>query len=86
MPSVSPGDETTPPGAVPAGAPAPGGGTVPGAPAPQPLPSEAPGGVPIPAAAPAVAEGGGEPDKIDMSLAVVAFLVTVGCVVVLKVL
>ena len=28
----------------------------------------------------------GEPDKIDMILAVVAFLVTVGCVVVLKVL
>jgi hypothetical protein len=37
--------------------------------------------------APAEADvGGGAPDKIDMILAIVAFLVTVGCVVVLKVL
>jgi hypothetical protein len=40
----------------------------------------------VPVAAPATAQGGGAPDKIDMILAVVAFLVTVGCVLVLKVL
>jgi hypothetical protein len=36
--------------------------------------------------APAGVAVGGAPDKIDMILAIVAFLVTVGCVVVLKVL
>jgi len=45
-----------------------------------------PGEVPVAAPAPAAVEGGGAPDKIDMILAVVAFLVTVGCVVVLKIL
>ena len=45
-----------------------------------------PGEVPVAAPALAAAEGGGAPDKIDMILAVVAFLVTVGCVVVLKIL
>ncbi|MEE2715678.1 MAG: hypothetical protein VYD34_06720 [Verrucomicrobiota bacterium] len=85
MASAGPGDETTPPGALPS----PASGPVPGAPAPQPLPGETPAGAPAPGAMPAPAEadvGGGAPDKIDMILAIVAFLVTVGCVVVLKVL
>ena len=84
MPSAGPGDETTPPGALPSLA----SGPVPGAPAPQPLPGETPAGAPIPGVMPTPAgvAVGGAPDKIDMILAIVAFLVTVGCVVVLKVL
>jgi hypothetical protein len=49
------------------------GGPVPGAPAPQP----------VPGAAPAPGAQTAAPDKVELILAVLAFLVTVGAVVVL---
>ena len=49
------------------------GGPVPGAPEPQP----------VAGAAPAPAAQGGAPDKVEMILAIVAFLITVAAVVVL---
>ena len=75
-------------------------GSVPGAPAPAPMLSEEttpPGSVlgapelqptpgAVPAAAPAPVVGGGTPDKVEMILAVVAFLITIGCVVVLAIM
>lgn len=64
----APGVETLAPGGVPMP-----GGPVPGAPVPQPVP----GAAPVPAAAPA------GPDKVEMILAVLAFVVTVGAVVLL---
>jgi hypothetical protein len=49
------------------------------------LPGEAPGGAPAPGVVPSSAgvDGVGAPDKIDMILAIVAFLVTVGVAVIL---
>ena len=77
MPATDPGVDTTPPGGPPAGAPDP-----------MPIPETAPAAASLedPAADPAVASvqaGPAEPDKVEMILAVVAFLVTVGAVVVL---
>ena len=78
-----PGDETTPPGNPPLGAPSSEGGSVPGAPEPQPLPGEVLGSTPSQGAVPTGVETAAGGDKIDMILAVVAFLVTVGFVVIL---
>ena len=72
-----PGEETTPPGPVPADAMPPGSVPVPGAPEPQPTPGAIPGAAPVPVV------GGG---KIEMILAVLAFLITIGCVVVLAIM
>tara|TARA_B100000676_G_C17705487_1_gene643527 strand:- start:477 stop:728 length:252 start_codon:yes stop_codon:yes gene_type:complete len=78
-----PGDETTPPGSPPMTVPPSEGGPVPGAPEPQPLPGALPGSTSSleSASADGAASTGG--DKIDMILAVVAFLVTVGFVIIL---
>lgn len=80
-PIASPGVDTTPPGAPPEGAP------VPGALAPASVPAAADPAAPMPVAADpvqaAVPAGAAEPDKVEIILAVVAFLVTVGAVVVL---
>jgi len=78
-----PGDETTPPGSPPMTVPSPEVGPVPGAPEPQPLPGALPGSTSSleSASADGAASTGG--DKIDMILAVVAFLVTVGFVIIL---
>jgi len=56
-------------------------GSVPGAPAPEPMP----GAAAVPLAAP-MPPGADAPDKIEMILAVVAFLITIGCVVVLAIM
>ena len=69
-PGADPGEETTPPGPVP----------VPGAPNPQPTPGD------IPGVAPAPVTGSGALDKVEMILAVVAVLITIGCVVVLAIM
>ena len=80
VPAAGPGVDTTPPGVVPAGAPSPMPGAVPEmAPVavdPAMDPAMAPGMANVPAAA-------AGPDKVEIILAVVAFLVTVGAVVVL---
>ena len=77
IPGAILGEETTPPGPVPADAMPTGLVPVPGAPEPQPTPGASPGA----ASAPVVGEG-----KIEMILAVVAFLITIGCVVVLAIM
>ena len=53
-------------------------GSVPGAPQSQPTLGAIPGLAPAPA--------GGALDKVEMILAVVAFLITIGCVVVLAIM
>jgi hypothetical protein len=70
MAGANPGEETTPPGPVPVS------GTIESQSAP---------GV-ILGAAPAPQPGSGALDKIEMILAVVAFLITVVCVVVLAIM
>ncbi|MBT5321392.1 MAG: hypothetical protein HOL43_03405 [Verrucomicrobiales bacterium] len=68
--------DTTPPGGMPAGAPSPMPGAVPEMAPFAADPAMAPGVATVPAAA-------AGPDKVEIILAVVAFLVTVGAVVVL---
>ena len=76
VPAAGPGVDTTPPGGMPAGAPSPMPGAVPEM-APVAMDPAMVSGV---ATVPAAAAG---PDKVEMILAVVAFLITIGCVVVL---